>query len=270
MISARTQARVSFRPKKSLGQSFLIDKNVQRKIIDACELNDAQTVLEIGPGRGELTRLILAKAKFAYAVELDSCLCTALKEQFRYCGKVRIICGDILKFNFNRYLSKVPNKVKIIGNIPYYITTPILEYLIAHKVKISSIFLTVQKEFAKRIVGGPGSKNYGAINCFIQYHADPRVIFTIKKECFRPQPKVDSCLLRLDIKEESRLEEKEERRLFRVVRTAFNQRRKTLRNSLKTIIPAPRLTRFFLNTNLSPNIRPENLTLENFIELARI
>lgn len=266
------------KPKKKLGQNFLIDKNIQRKIIEACELKPSDNVLEIGAGRGELTRLIADKVDKVYALEIDPYLCEILKDNLKAYSNVTIINQDILRFNFKRYFRKLKNEinpalvrkggVKVIGNIPYYIATPIIEYLLQVRDKIDTIFITVQKEFARRVTATAGSKDYGSLSCYIQYYIKPKAVFYIKRTCFLPQPKIDSCLLRLDIKQKTILTKKQEKLLFRIIRAAFNKRRKTLKNSLKGVIPQQKLTTFFRKYNIDPNIRPERLALQEFKNLA--
>ncbi len=223
--------------KKRLGQNFLFDKNVQRNIIAACDFSQNDLVLEIGAGKGELTCLIADTKAKVLALEIDSQLCKILKENLQNYSNVKIINQDILKFNLKKCFGKSRTKLKVIGNIPYYITTPILQYLIRFRDKIESIFITVQKEFAKRILAPCGGKEYGSFSCFIQYYTRPQIKFVVKKTCFQPSPKIDSCFLRLEIKRKTPLKKSKESQLFNLIRTAFNKRRKTLRNSLKGIIP---------------------------------
>jgi 16S rRNA (adenine1518-N6/adenine1519-N6)-dimethyltransferase len=255
------------KPKKSLGQNFLIDKNIQLKIINACEFRPTDTVLEIGAGRGELTCLIAHRVKSLFALEIDPSLCEILKEKFKQDAKVKIINQDILKFNLNRYFKK--NKVKVIGNIPYYISSPIIEHLFNFRNKISTMFITVQKEFGQRMTAHPGSKIFGSFSCFIQYHSKPKIILNIKKNSFFPVPKVNSSFLRLDIKKKG-LSKSKEKLLFKVIRAAFGKRRKTLRNSLKDIVTQDALQGFFLKYSKDRNIRPENLSLQDFVNLIKI
>jgi 16S rRNA (adenine1518-N6/adenine1519-N6)-dimethyltransferase len=252
------------KPKKRLGQNFLVDKNIQRKIIASCELKPKDTVLEIGSGRGELTQAIAGQANSVYALEFDSGLCGILQDELKNYPNVKIINRDILKFNIKRHFSKV------IGNIPYYITTPIIAHLLKHRDKINTIFITVQKEFAARITARPGSKEYGALSCFVQYFAQAQNLFLIKKTCFSPMPKVDSCFLRLRIRKERALKLKDEQVFFKIIRAAFNKRRKTLRNSLEGIVTQEKLDMFFKEYGIDYNIRPEKLTLENFANLTQI
>lgn len=256
------------KPKKNLGQNFLVDGNIQRKIIAACSLQPKDNILEIGAGSGLLTGLLAAKAASVYALEIDAQLTRILKEKFSNYKNIKIINQDILKFNFKRYFSVFVNKPKVIGNIPYYITTPIIEYLIKQRANISTIFLTVQKEFAKRITASTGSKDYGSFSCFVQYYFKPKALFFIKKGCFRPMPKVDSCFLELKVREKPEVKVKDEKLLFRVIRLAFNQRRKALRNSLKRIIAQKNLEQFFKKyRHLSVNARAEELSLADFANL---
>jgi 16S rRNA (adenine1518-N6/adenine1519-N6)-dimethyltransferase len=260
------------KPKKSLGQNFLIDQNIQRKIITACNFRPTDIVLEIGAGRGELTRLIAKQVNYIYAVEIDPYLFNILKSKFKDYPNVKIIKRDILKLDLEGFLkdSRSKDKIKVVGNIPYYITTPIIEHLLKNSNKIDTIFITVQKEFAKRITSGPGSKDYGALSCFVQYYTAPKILFTIRKTSFLPHPKVDSCFLRIQIHKDSFIKAENERRFFRITRSAFNQRRKTLRNSLRDIVSPQKLELFFKNFGIDPNIRPENLSLQDFINLSEI
>ncbi len=257
------------KPKKRLGQNFLFDKNIQRKIIAACELKPSDTVLEIGAGYGELTQLIADKVNKVYALEIDSELCKILKDNFKECRNLTIINQDILKFNFKRYFRNT-DKIKVVGNIPYYITTPIIEQLINFRDKIDAIFITVQKEFARRMAAQAGSDDYGSFSCFAQYYTQPKIIFVIKKTCFSPMPKVDSCFLRLEIRPKPAQGLRNERLFFKIIRTAFNHRRKTLRNSLRGIISAQKLERFFAKYSLNSNIRPEALALKDFANLSNL
>jgi 16S rRNA (adenine1518-N6/adenine1519-N6)-dimethyltransferase len=261
------------KPKKSLGQNFLVDKNIQRKIISGCELKLSDNILEIGPGNGELTKLIASRVNKIVAVEIDGNLFQELKNIFKNCKNIKIVNRDILSFNPNRYFRNSSNKdrflIKVIGNIPYYISTPIIEHLFNFKKNIKTIFITVQKEFAKRVTASPGSKDYGSLSCFVQYNTDPKILFTIKRGSFFPVPKIDSCLLRLNIRHE-KITVKDERLFFKIVRGAFNKRRKTLRNSLNDILSQKKLKTFFEKFSKDPNIRPEDLTLQDFANLANL
>lgn len=257
------------KPKKRLGQNFLIDKNIQKKIIESCEFSQSDIVLEIGAGRGEMTSLIAEKVAFVYALEIDVDLCKILKHNLANLKNVEIINQNILKFDFKNYFRKIKKRIKVAGNIPYYITTPIIERLLEYKDKIEVIFIAVQKEFASRLISGPDRKEYGSLSCFLQYYTKPQIMFFISKNCFRPVPKVDSCFLKLSIRRTPPVKIKDEKLFFNLIRTSFNQRRKTLRNSLKDIIPKQqKLEMFFEKYAIDRNIRPENLALSDFAHLS--
>lgn len=258
------------RPKRYLGQNFLTDRNIQKKIILNCNLDKNDIVLEVGPGRGELTQLIAKSSARVYAVEIDSDLCKILEDKFFNFKNVVIIRADILKLNIKKYFSFFSGRLKVIGNIPYYISTPILEHLIRYSDKIDSIFITLQKEFAQRIVAKPGSKDYGSFSCFIQYYTEPKIIFDIKKTCFYPMPKVDSSFLKLVIKRKRPLTKSQEKRLFEIIRIAFNQRRKMLKNTLKEFFTLDKLNTFFKKYNLSYSIRPEEVSIDDFVNLIKL
>jgi len=259
-----------FKPKKRLGQNFLFDRNIQKKIIGACDFKPSDIVLEIGSGRGELTECIAGKVAFVYALEIDSILCNFLEARLESFTNIKIIHHDVLKLDFKKTFQAIKNKIKVIGNIPYYISSPILEYLLKFKNKISVIFIAVQKEFARRIIAVPGSKTYGAFSCFIQYYFEPKILFCIKKTSFSPQPKVDSCLIRFKIRPKAGVKVKDEELFFKIIRAAFGKRRKTLRNSLANIVLKKDLERFFNKFGIDRNIRPENLSLKDFANLSNI
>jgi 16S rRNA (adenine1518-N6/adenine1519-N6)-dimethyltransferase len=258
------------KPKKRLGQNFLIDKNILKKIVDTCELRPSDIVLEIGAGRGELTRMLAERVKKVYALEIDPSLCNELRDSLKGAPNIEIIKHDILKFNLKKYFSKIVGKIKVIGNIPYYISSPIIEYLIRARNRIDIIFITVQREFAKRMAAPSGSKVYGAFSCFVQYYSKPKIILNIKKNSFFPKPKVDSCLVRLEMFEEPKVSPKDKNLFFKIIRAAFNKRRKTLRNSLEAIVSKEKLDDFFSKYGVDSNTRPEDLTLEDFANLANI
>jgi len=256
-------------PKKSLGQNFLIDHNILRKIVDSCGFTAADTVIEIGSGRGELTRLIAPKVKKLYAFEIDPSLLPALKESLRDSGNTQVIHQDILKARFSSYIKVKGGRLLVVGNIPYYISTPILEKLFEAGKHIERIYLTVQKEFAQRVVAVPGSKTYGSLSCFVQYHGRAQIKFIIKKGSFFPAPKVDSAFLEIELRSKPLLKKADEERFFTVVRAAFNQRRKTLRNSLSRVTIPGKLNEYLTRQNLSPDIRPEDLSLDTFLGMAK-
>jgi len=258
---------MQIKPKKSLGQNFLKDANIQNKIIRACGFGSLDSVLEIGAGTGIMTGLIAGNVSKVYAVEIDRALIPVLTDNLKTYTNIKILHQDILEFDLHKLNAA---KLKVLGNIPYYITTPIIEHLLGFRHKIEVIYLTVQKEFGQRMVALPGSKAYGSFSCFVQYYTKPEILFTIKKNSFYPAPKVDSCFLRLKIREEPAVKVKNEVMLFKIIRTAFQQRRKTMKNGLEELIPNRKLEEFFRLYDINPRIRAEDLALQDFANLANL
>lgn len=258
--------------KKSLGQNFLVDQNIRNKIIDVLDLKPTDIVLEIGSGRGELTELISHRAQKVYALEIDRRLFKILTESLSTRDNTQAINQNILKLDLDRFVkqNKIKARLKVFGNIPYYISSPIIEHLLHFRRYISGIFITVQKEFSVRVAAQPGSKDYSSFSCFVQYYALPKIPFHISKNCFRPLPKVDSSFLELKIREEPAVPVKDEELFFKIIRSAFNQRRKILSNSLSAVVASGVLSSFFEQTGLSPKIRPERLSLEDFALLGNL
>jgi 16S rRNA (adenine1518-N6/adenine1519-N6)-dimethyltransferase len=255
-------------PKKSLGQNFLIDKNIQRKIINTCAFAPTDTVVEIGAGTGIMTQLLAAVVGELHAFEIDRRLEVVLTDMFQGHRNVHIHRKDILTADIAGECGLGNRKIKVFGNIPYYITTPIIERLFTAREHISVIFITVQKEFAERITAEAGTKLFGSFSCFVRYFTLPRIMMMIPKGCFSPRPKVDSCLLKLEIRSEPAVQVKDEALMFKLIRTSFQQRRKTLRNSLKDTVNEDRLDEFFVRYDIDRNIRPERLSLEDFARLV--
>jgi len=257
------------KPKKSLGQNFLIDKNIQKKIISSCSLSKEDIVLEVGAGKGDLTEQLAIAAKKVYALEVDRRLFPLLEQKLSSHANFQLIKGSILDFDINKFLLDNPagRKIKVVGNIPYYISSPIIEHLIQYRDKIDTVFMTVQKEFGRRVNAAAGSKEYGSFSCFVQYYALSRIIFEIKKGSFKPVPKVDSCFLSLKFRQDPPVKVRDEEGFFKLIRTAFNQRRKTLRNSLAGFITSGLLEEFLEQQGIDRNVRPERLTLDEFARL---
>lgn len=226
--------------------------------------------MEIGSGRGEITRLVAESAKKIFALELDLRLKESLLRNLKGFSNVELIHADILKFDLNKIAAAADCKVKVIGNIPYYISTPIIEHLLEYKEKISVIFITVQKEFAQRITAKPGSKDYGSLSCFLQYYMQPQICFLIKRTSFIPSPKVDSAFLKLVVRERPPVSVEDKVLLFKIIRNAFNQRRKTLKNSLEGIVEKEVLDEYFRRFAVSSNIRPQDMSLDDFARLANL
>ncbi|MCM8778628.1 MAG: 16S rRNA (adenine(1518)-N(6)/adenine(1519)-N(6))-dimethyltransferase RsmA [Candidatus Omnitrophica bacterium] len=257
-------------PKKFLGQHFLIDKNIQEKIIANCQISNEDVVLEIGPGLGALTEELCRKAKFVYAIEKDELFCNLLKERFKLFKNLRIINDDILKFRLPPQESP-KHRLKVIGNLPYYISTPILTYLLKNRQHISSIYISLQKELAQRIIARPGSKNYGALTIFVNFYTKPEILFPIKRTCFYPRPEVDSCFLRIKILIKPKVNKQFENLFFSIVRLTFQKRRKKILNALlksKLGLKKEEWERIFKDIGIQPQRRPENLSIEDFFNLT--
>lgn len=254
------------RAKKYLGQNFLIDPHVIDRIIDACELSKNEVVLEIGPGTGALTRRIAPCVGRLIAVETDRSLIAPLKEEFK--GRnVDVIHADFLRLDLTD-ICDVKRPVKVMGNLPYYISTPILTKVIEERGHFTEFFLTVQKEFADRLTAFPGNKDYGSLTCFVQYYSRARQLFKIKNTCFKPVPKVDSCFLNLKLGIGPEHVCKDEKFLFEIIRLGFQQRRKTLANALSSAVPKDRLASVFEAMQLNAAVRAEQLSLKQFVLLS--
>ena len=247
--------------KKHLGQNFLYDSSILNRIIQAAELSAEDTIVEIGPGPGRLTKMLAEKAKRLIAIELDPELYERLKGDFIAYRNVEIIHEDALKFPFETIGS-----FKVVANIPYYITTPIIFRLLEARGYLRSMTLTTQKEVAERIAAEPGGKYYGVLTIMIQYFAQPELKFIIPKEAFRPIPKVDSAVVHMKILERPRVMVRDEKMFFKLVRTAFSQRRKTLSNSLKGL--GEDIREVMISAGIDPQRRPETLSLEEFAKLS--
>ena len=263
----------NLRPLKRLGQNFLIDANIKEKIIEAIRPAADDIIVEIGPGLGALTGGLVSLSRKVIAVEKDSRLCDALREGVGAKAKnLVLINDDILKVDLSSLAGN--EKIKLAGNLPYYITTPILEYIIENKRLIKSAVITIQREVADRILASPGGKEYGSLSCFVQYHTRPEYLYTISRKCFKPQPSVDSSLIRLDIPDSPAVKVRDEELYFRIIRKAFNQRRKTILNALSSRgLAGPLGTKEGLGAALSragidPSHRPETLSLQSFANLA--
>lgn len=254
----------NIRPKKSLGQNFLIDANIRQKIVASLKLEPLETLLEIGAGRGELSEIIASKVDSVYAVELDKRLAALLKYKFQEKSNVKIINRDILKLDLNREIPSSVKKIKVFGNIPYYISSPIIERLTCFEDRISAIYLMLQKEFAQRLTAEPGTKEYGSFSCFVQFHFRPEILFYIKKTSFSPQPKVDSAFVRFECLTHKLVAPNDREDFFKVIRSAFGKRRKTLTNSLQGLIPKDALEAYLSKAGLDKKIRPERLGLRDF------
>jgi len=262
-----------FRPLKRFGENYLIDANIKDKIINEARVAKGDVILEIGPGLGALTIDLAKSGAFVYAVEKDRKESAILKDLVNGgFPDLKIFNEDILKFDLKKI--HPAKKIRIIGNLPYYITTPIIEYIIANRERVESALITVQREVANRLLAKPGTKDYGAISCFVQYHMKPFYIYTIKRTSFYPRPKVDSSLIRLDILPSPSVDVKDEGLFFKVARGAFNQRRKSLLNSLSRKggldMPKEKLSAILKGVGIDPAVRPESLSLSDFAKIANV
>jgi 16S rRNA (adenine1518-N6/adenine1519-N6)-dimethyltransferase len=251
------------KPRKSLGQNFLNDPNVIRRIIAACQLQPEETVFEIGPGFGALTKEIAPAVRCFYAVEKDKDLYDYLYKNISFLNTT-FYHQDFLAFDF----SKLTKPVKIIGNLPYNISSPIMERLIHHREYISEVFITVQLEFGKRLVAAPGSKDYSALSCVIQYYAEPKILFKIKNTCFSPAPKVESCFVNIHFKQTPNPQTIDEKIFLRLIKGAFQQRRKQLQNALAAFMPKADIKQLFEKLSLNPQARAENLSVNDYVKIS--
>ena len=268
--------KYNFTFQKKYGQNFLIDSHVLEKIMDAAEIGKDDCVVEIGPGIGTMTQYLAERAGEVVAVEIDKNLIPILTETLADYKNVSIINEDILKVDLNRIVEEKNGgrPVKIVANLPYYITTPIIMGLFENHVPVKSITVMVQKEVADRMQVGPGTKDYGALSLAVQYYAKSEIVAIVPPNCFIPRPNVASAVIRLTCHEKKPVEVKDEKGMFALIRASFNQRRKTLANSLSNAqnlsLTREQVTEALESMQLSPTIRGEALTLEQFAALADI
>ena len=259
---------------KRFGQNFLIDTHVLERIIEASEITKDDFVLEIGPGIGTMTQYLAEAAREVTAVEIDDALIPILKDTLKEWDNVTVLHGDILKTDI-RKIADEKNQgrpIKVVANLPYYITTPIIMGLFESHVPVDSITVMVQKEVADRMQTGPGSKDYGALSLAVQYYAEPKIVANVPPNCFMPRPKVGSAVIRLTRHQNPPVTTLDEKLMFRLIRASFNQRRKTLSNSLKNSQELPyskeEVETAITECGLPLNIRGEALTLEQFARLS--
>lgn len=264
--------RFSFQ--KKFGQNFLIDSNILEKIVDSAELTDQDCVLEIGPGIGTMTQYLAQAAGKVIAVEIDKNLIPILEDTLSGYDNVRVINEDVLKLDLKKLADEENGgkPVKVVANLPYYITTPIIMGLFENEVPVESITVMVQKEVADRMQTGPGNKDYGALSLAVQYYADPYIVANVPPNCFMPRPKVGSAVIRLTRHAAPPVEVKNERWMFDIIRASFNQRRKTLANGLsnsdKIDLPKDVITEAIAKLGKGESVRGESLSLEEFAALS--
>ena len=259
---------------KKFGQNFLVDSSILDRIIESAQITKEACVLEIGPGIGTMTQRLAEEAGAVVAVEIDKNLLPVLEDTLSAYENVTVINADILKLDLNRIVEEHNGgrPVKVVANLPYYITTPIIMALFEKKVPLHSVTIMVQKEVADRMRVGPGTKDYGALSLAVQYYAKPEIVTKVPAGCFMPKPNVDSAVIRLTRYEKPPVEVEDEAWLFAVIRASFNQRRKTLANGLANAgypgIGRRQVEEVLSAMGLAAAVRGETLTLEQFAELS--
>jgi len=256
---------MDIRPKKSLGQNFLTDPRYLRKIVDAAQIGPGDRVIEIGPGLGHLTRQLASRAGELVIIELDDRLIPRLREEYGAAANVRIVHADALEYDYGA----LPGKWKVVANLPYYISTPIIQRLIGLHGRFSTLTLMLQKEVAERIAAAPGGKEYGFLSVLVQYSALPRLDLVVPAGAFTPRPKVDSAVVTLIMRERREHTAADEALFVRVIKAAFSQRRKTLRNSLSQLgYPKEVMEAVQGATGIDLGRRAETLSVAEFCRLA--
>ena len=266
--------KYQFAFQKRFGQNFLIDAHVLEKIVSAAGITKDDCVLEIGPGIGTMTQYLAESAGQVIAVEIDTNLLPILADTLKDYSNVKVINQDILKVDINELVKEYNNgrPMKVVANLPYYITTPIIMGLFESNVPIDNITVMVQKEVADRMQVGPGSKDYGALSLAVQYYASPYIVANVPPNCFIPRPNVGSAVIRLTRYQEPPVQVKDPKLMFKLIRASFNQRRKTLQNGLNNSpeisFSKEEITKAIESLGVSPSVRGEALSLEQFAQLA--
>ena len=268
--------KYNIRANKSLGQNFLIDENVVEKIIDGSDVNNNDLIIEIGPGLGTLTKFLLEKANKVISIELDKKMIKILEDRFSLYDNFQLLHGDILKVDLSSLIRKEKEnsnikQVKIVANLPYYITTPIIMKLLEEELDLNSITVMVQKEVADRLISNPGEKDAGAITYSVYYYATSESILEVPKNSFIPEPEVTSKVIKLILRKTPPVSVKNKEVMFRIIKSSFMQRRKTLLNALtntKVFLNKEEGIRILNKLNLPYDIRAEKLTLQDFANLT--
>ena len=262
---------------KSLGQNFLINEEVINQIIEKAEIDEKDLIIEIGPGLGTLTSRLLEKAGKVICVELDDRMITILNDRFKLYNNFELIHDDILKVNLNKIINENLfennniKKIKIVANLPYYITTPIIMKLLEEKLNITSITVMIQKEVADRLIAVPGEKNAGAITYSVYYYAEAEKVLDVENNSFIPEPSVTSTVIKLNIRKEPVIQIKDEKLMFRIIKQAFMQRRKTLVNALSNMDifkSKEEIIRMLEDLNINTKVRGEALTIEQYAQIT--
>lgn len=281
------------RIKKRLGQNFLIDEGILNRIVEVADLGKDDIVIEIGPGMGTLTKKLAQEVKKVLAIEIDENLVKLLKETLAPFKNIEIIHADILKINLKKLVTRLPgypvtrfkkqadwqtgrlaDKVKVVANLPYYITTPIIIHLLKAREILYKIVIMVQKEVGRRMVAKPRTKDYGALSLLVQYYTKPQITVKVPRSAFLPEPEVDSCVVNLEVLEKPAVEVKDEELFFKVVRAAFEQRRKALKNALSRTrdlrLSKKKVLEILEKADIKPLRRGETLSLEEFARLSNL
>lgn len=259
--------KYNLKANKKLGQNFLISDEIVNRIIQEADVSENDTIIEIGPGLGALTARLAENAKEVFAIELDENMINVLTERFSLYQNVKIIHGDVLKVNLKELIAEKSN-VKVVANLPYYITTPIVMKLLEEKLNIEQITVMVQKEVGERFTATPNGKEYGAITVSINYYAEPAIVIDVPRDNFNPVPDVDSCVVNLKVRKQY-MTLKDEKTFFKVIKAAFSQRRKNIGNSLTGIGKTKQEIKEMLDTlEIDSNLRAENLSIETFAKIA--
>jgi len=257
---------IPFYKKKSLGQRFLKNKNSAQRIVEALNIQKDDTILEIGAGKGILTEFLLEKDAEVYSVEIDKRLIDFLKDKFKAYSNLKIINKNILDLKLSDYCPE-GKKLKVIGNIPYHLTSSIIFKMIEEKEYMNNWIMTVQREVAQRIVSPPDSKKRGVLSVILQFYGNPEIVFYISNKNFSPVPKVDSAVVKYKFYPEPEKKLKNEKKFIEIVKVTFGKRRKTLRNSLKGV-SGINLDR--ISEEIDLKLRPENLTVEDFVQISNL
>ena len=262
---------------KSLGQNFLINEEVINQIIEKAEIDEKDLIIEIGPGLGTLTSRLLEKAGKVICVELDDRMITILNDRFKLYNNFELIHDDILKVDLNKIINENLfennniKKIKIVANLPYYITTPIIMKLLEEKLNITSITVMIQKEVADRLIAVPGEKNAGAITYSVYYYAEAEKVLDVENNSFIPEPSVTSTVIKLNIRKEPVIQIKDEKLMFKIIKQAFMQRRKTLVNALSNMDifkSKEEIIRMLEDLNINTKVRGEALTIEQYAQIT--
>ncbi len=268
--------KYNIKANKNLGQNFLINEEVVNKIVDCSNITKQDLVIEIGPGLGTLTSLLLEKAGKVICIELDTNMIKILEDRFSLYSNFEILNQDVLKVDIEKLIKEEKEKgnitkVKIVANLPYYITTPIIMKLLEEELDLESITVMIQKEVADRLIAVPGEKNTGAITYTVYYYAESQAIMEVPKESFIPEPEVTSKVIKLNIRKAPPVNPKNKEKMFKVIKCAFMQRRKTLLNSLtnnKIFANKEQGIKILNNSEIKENIRAEELSLEDFAKIS--